>query len=501
MSLLQFKDYVKTLDIRELVIKMNLLDSTGEPLFDESALETPGRNVCCCFHEDATPSLSFCDEDDRHFFNCFGCGASGDVITFVEKLMGYDFVEAIGYLAELCDIEITKSLAYKPKPKIDKAVIDNQWKQYLVDFARLKPEIQQYATDMFSPLTIGYAASEDYFVLPYTNKNNEVVGFTKRRNDFFSVRNTPKWLHSTSKDSNIGQVNSMFNLGRAFTQTKGEDGKLVSPIKQAGCVFVVEGPKDVIGFIRAGYENCVATSGCSNVGAYGVLKKLDIHYILCYDGDSAGRKGMVESFAHLMENEVPATKIKWIELEDGKDPYDAQEQTPEKFQECIRNLKDPFELLDVNNTSMLFNVYKSATSNLFNEERLLGYVANKLGSSSESARAYITAQKGNIKKSGPTLEQSIASALETDDEEKIGRYLDLERLITGDDTPPVNTMSQQPVSVQSVSMPQPVQPQPVIEQPVAQSIPVQQPVTQSVTSPTQNNEIEFTTDDDGNVYF
>lgn len=494
MNLLQFKEYVKTLNIRNLVIKMDLRDSTGEPLFDEGSLENPSSNVCCCFHPDAKPSLSFCDDDDndRHFFNCFGCGVSGDVITFVQQLLGYDFVEALGYLADLCDVELTKSLGYTPKPKIDKNVIENQWKQYLADFARLKPEIAKYATDMFSPLTIGYVASEDYFALPYTNKNNEIVGFTKRRNDFFSVRDTPKWLHSTTKDSNIGLVNSMFNLGRAFTQTKGKDGKLVSPIKQTGFVFVVEGPKDVIGFIRAGFENCVAISGCSNVKAYDTLRNSDINYILCYDGDSAGKKGMVDGLIHLMENEVPTTKIKWIELDDGKDPYDAQAQTPDRFMECIKHPKEPFELIDVSDMNSLHRAYKAATNNLFNEERLLSYAGNKLGVSKDGAKSYITSQKGEVKKSGPTLEKSIVNALEKGDEETVNRYLSLDYLITGEKT-------EVPVTA-PVEIPQNEVPQYIVEQDVSQEILPTQNMVEETPQTQYVVEQEFVEDGD-DIYF
>lgn len=50
----------------------------------------------CCFHADKTPSLKI--DTDRQRFHCFSCGASGDVISFIQMLKGYSFREALGYL-------------------------------------------------------------------------------------------------------------------------------------------------------------------------------------------------------------------------------------------------------------------------------------------------------------------------------------------------------------------------------------------------------------------
>jgi DNA primase len=60
----------------------------------------------CPFHAEKTPSFNV--RPDRHFFRCFGCGASGDVVTFVMKIDGVSFPEAARKLAERFGVELPK---------------------------------------------------------------------------------------------------------------------------------------------------------------------------------------------------------------------------------------------------------------------------------------------------------------------------------------------------------------------------------------------------------
>lgn len=57
----------------------------------------------CPFHQEKTPS--FCVSDDRCFFKCFGCGESGDVLTFLQKINGVDFKEAISQCKQIAGIK------------------------------------------------------------------------------------------------------------------------------------------------------------------------------------------------------------------------------------------------------------------------------------------------------------------------------------------------------------------------------------------------------------
>ena len=69
-------------------------------------LEKKGRNYwgCCPFHHEKTPS--FCINEYEQFYHCFGCGESGDVITFLRKYENMDYHEAVEFLAKNCGMEI-----------------------------------------------------------------------------------------------------------------------------------------------------------------------------------------------------------------------------------------------------------------------------------------------------------------------------------------------------------------------------------------------------------
>lgn len=69
-------------------------------------LERKGSNywACCPFHHEKTPSFSVNSLDQ--YYHCFGCGASGDVITFIREIESVDFVDAVKILAERAKISM-----------------------------------------------------------------------------------------------------------------------------------------------------------------------------------------------------------------------------------------------------------------------------------------------------------------------------------------------------------------------------------------------------------
>ena len=72
-------------------------------------LKRAGSNLVglCPFHSEKTPSFTVFKESRN--FHCFGCGAGGDVITFVMKMENLEYVEALEYLAKRAGIEIPKT--------------------------------------------------------------------------------------------------------------------------------------------------------------------------------------------------------------------------------------------------------------------------------------------------------------------------------------------------------------------------------------------------------
>ena len=65
-----------------------------------------GNYVCCCpFHNEKTPSFTIYPQSNS--FYCYGCGEGGDVITFIRKLDGLTYPEAVQQLAERAGVEIS----------------------------------------------------------------------------------------------------------------------------------------------------------------------------------------------------------------------------------------------------------------------------------------------------------------------------------------------------------------------------------------------------------
>lgn len=72
-----------------------------------------GKYFCCCpFHNEKTPSM--CVNTDGQYYHCFGCGASGDVITFVMEMESVDYPEAVSILADKAGLTLPE---YRSDPE------------------------------------------------------------------------------------------------------------------------------------------------------------------------------------------------------------------------------------------------------------------------------------------------------------------------------------------------------------------------------------------------
>ena len=67
-----------------------------------------GNLGLCPFHNEKTPSFSV--SSDKQFFHCFGCGAGGDVISFVMKIENLDFQDAVALLADWAGLEVPQGV-------------------------------------------------------------------------------------------------------------------------------------------------------------------------------------------------------------------------------------------------------------------------------------------------------------------------------------------------------------------------------------------------------
>ena len=306
-----------------------------------------GRNyVCSCpFHSEKTPSCTIFT--DTQNFYCFGCGAGGDVITFIMKIENLTFPEAVKLLAQRAGLEVpsygSKDSGYaKRKTRIYEMnriaanffytnLFKGKDKTGLQYFAnrKLTPQTIKkyglgYASDSWNDLTDllrskGYSDEEmadawlagmkngrtfDMFrkrvMFPIIDLRGNIIGFGGRVLD----DSQPKYLN-TGKTPVFDKGSNLFSMNFA----KNSNAKRL---------ILCEGYMDVIAVNQAGFENVVATLGTAITPDQA---RLISHYaeevIVAYDSDGAGQKATQKAINHFAE---VGLRTKILHMEGAKDP-------------------------------------------------------------------------------------------------------------------------------------------------------------------------------------
>ncbi len=308
-----------------------------------------GRNyVCSCpFHSEKTPSCTVFT--DTQSFYCFGCGAGGDVITFIMKVENLDFSEAVKLLAQRAGMELPQNSSADSQLARRKTRIyemnriaanffytclvkgnDKRGLKYFAD-RRLTPQIIKkyglgYAPESWDALCThlhgkGYSDQEiadawlggiskksgrafDMFrnrvMFPIIDLRGNVIGFGGRVLD----DSQPKYLN-TSQTPVFDKGSNLFSMNFA----KNAETKRI---------ILCEGYMDVIAVNQAGFENAVATLGTAITANQA---RLISHYaeevVIAYDSDSAGQKATQKAINHFTD---VGLRTKIIRMEGAKDP-------------------------------------------------------------------------------------------------------------------------------------------------------------------------------------
>ncbi len=303
----------------------------------------------CPFHSEKTASCTI--YTDTQSFYCFGCGAGGDVITFIMKIENLDYYEAIKLLAERSGIPLPedssrgddtvrkKQRLYEMNREAARFFFNNlrspQGKiglKYLIDRG-LKPEtIQKYGlgfaenkwTSLKDHMLIkGYYENElveasllgrsqsgrtyDFFknrvMFPFFDLRGNVIAFGGRTLD---PEDTRKYLNS--RETIVFKKNrTLFSLNFAKESA--------SKKRQ---LLLCEGNMDVISMNQAGFENTVATCGTAITSEHArLMSQYCKEVVICYDSDEAGQKASKKAIDLLSEVGLN-TRI--IKMEGAKDP-------------------------------------------------------------------------------------------------------------------------------------------------------------------------------------
>lgn len=308
-----------------------------------------GRNyVCSCpFHSERSPSCTFFTDTDN--FYCFGCGAGGDVITFIMKIENLTFIEAVRLLAQRSGMEVPEyNSGDKKRTQLKTRIYemnrlaanffytnlikgrDKSGLEYFVS-RKLTPQTIKkyglgYASDSFTELT-GYLKSKGYsddeinaawlggiskktgriydifrhrVMFPIVDTRGNILGFGGRVLD----DSKPKYLN-TSDTPVFNKGENLFSMNFA----KNSDSKRL---------ILCEGYMDVIAVNQAGFENVVATLGTAITPAQA---RLISHYaeevVVSYDSDGAGQKATQKAINHFSD---VGLKTRILHMTGAKDP-------------------------------------------------------------------------------------------------------------------------------------------------------------------------------------
>lgn len=313
------------------------------------------KYFCCCpFHNEKTPSM--CVNTDGQYYHCFGCGASGDVITFVMEMESVGYVDAVKLLAERAGMELPEYHGdgdYKKKKDRQetlKALMKDaaryyhnnlvskeagaQAREYLAGRGLTEEICKRFGLGLSlgydqmpgymrrkgysvenlraCGLVVGERVSDAFagrIIVPIMNGMGDVIAFGGRI--YRGEEDVAKYKNSTNTE--------LFDKSRCVYGIN-----FVKKEKRRGNAFrnliLVEGYMDVISLASAGFFNVVAGMGTALTPQQArEIKRLTDTVYVCYDGDAAGRKAAVRNVEPLI---AEGAEVRVVSLAEGLDPDD-----------------------------------------------------------------------------------------------------------------------------------------------------------------------------------
>lgn len=379
----------------ELIEKIKDENDIVDVISENIKLKRSGRNYLglCPFHNEKSPSFSV--SSDKQIYKCFGCGETGNVVTFIMKYRNLSYIESIKYLGERININVDlenkdprkdrKSLLYEVSIESARYFFNNLQKQKyakeyvarrgisentirkfglgfslnswdsLLKFLKIRGYKEQ---DIFDAGLIikkekggFYDRFRNRIIFPVFDYKGKVIGFGGRVLD----DSKPKYLNSPetlifSKGTNLYGLN--FAIKNSNTRT----------------FIIVEGYMDCISLHQYGITNVVASLGTAlTVNQAKLLKRYADKVIISYDADLAGQMATIRGLEILKST---GFDVRVLTVPQGKDP---DEYIRSNGKEAFINLIDKalplidYRLtrakqgIDFNNREMLIKYTKEVT--------------------------------------------------------------------------------------------------------------------------------------------
>ena len=332
-------------------------------------LKKAGRTYkCCCpFHTEKTPSFTVSRE--KQMYHCFGCGAGGNVFTFLMKYDNLTFPEALKMLADRAGVSLPESeLSAEEKKKISHRErlyevnkVAAGYFHYLLqksergELGRKYYEKRGFTQETIQRFGLGFADiySDDLYrylkkkgfsdelmrdaglvkfdekkgptdsfwnrvMVPIADQNGRVIGFGGR----VLGDGKPKYINTVETEI-YNKSRLLFNLN------------LAKRSRRKGFILC-EGYMDVISQYQAGFDNAVASCGTAlTSGHAGLVKRYTDEVYLAYDSDGAGRNATLKAIRILREAGV---RQRVINLKPYKDPDEfIRNEGTEAYEERIKD--------------------------------------------------------------------------------------------------------------------------------------------------------------------
>lgn len=325
----------------------------------------------CPFHNEKSPSFSV--SGSKQMYYCFGCGAGGNVFTFVMNYENYTFGEAVKMLADragvnLPEIEYSEEMKKKETYRARLLEVNKEAAKYFFyqlrapqgDIGLRYLKGRQLSDETIKKFGLGFSnktsddltrylkqkgyedkliqdaglasfderyGTHDKFwnrvMYPIQDINHRVIGFGGR----VMGDGTPKYLNSPETQI-FDKSRNLYGLNFARTA-------------RAGNIILCEGYMDVISMHQAGFTQAVASLGTAfTAGQANLLRRYTESVLLAYDSDGAGTSAALRAIGIL--NEVGLTG-KIISMEPYKDPDEfIKNLGRDAFQERIDNAENSF---------------------------------------------------------------------------------------------------------------------------------------------------------------
>lgn len=335
--------------INELLARVDIVDVIERRI----SLRKTGKNysACCPFHNEKTPSFSV--SPDKQFYYCFGCGVSGNALSFIMEYEGQEFVPAIEDLAQSMGMEIPRESYSGPQQNFNDDLfkvmdkVSNYYQQQLKSHPEAKNAVNYLkkrglSGEIAKVYGIGYAPEgwqnlleishkskdlqqdlvdtgmmikndkghtydrfRDRIMFPIRNRRGQTIGFGGR----IIEQGEPKYLNSPET--------KLFHKGRELYGLF----EMRKQLRNISHILIVEGYMDVVALAQFGIFNSTATLGTATSSEHlQTLFRICSKVVFCFDGDKAGRAAALRALQNALPLMKDAREIRMMFLPDGEDP-------------------------------------------------------------------------------------------------------------------------------------------------------------------------------------